>query len=286
MTENALAVREDFTITPEDVRKFIAPNATEKEFGLLMGVCKAHKLNPFIREVHFVKYGNAPASIITGYEVYLKRAERTGLLDGWRCWIEKDDIGEKAVIEIKRKDQSTAIRWEVYRKEFDKQQSTWKAMPTFMLKKVAIAQGFRLAFPVEVGGLPYIPEEMPESKGGGTSEALPPPPEAEIVEDVVSPDPPVSPPAEKPADVKKPSTDVKNTSNRKALEARLAEKEIDRETFKEWLDSIGWLSINDEGRRSMKDLSDAHVKYLLDKWPAATAKFGTWVDKMNATPAA
>ena len=56
MTENALAVREDFTITPEDVRKFIAPNATEKEFGLLMGICKAHKLNPFIREVHFLNY--------------------------------------------------------------------------------------------------------------------------------------------------------------------------------------------------------------------------------------
>ena len=63
MTENALAVREDFTITPEDVRKFIAPNATEKEFGLLMGICKAHKLNPFIREVHFVKYGNPPVPL-------------------------------------------------------------------------------------------------------------------------------------------------------------------------------------------------------------------------------
>lgn len=276
MTENALAVREDFTITPEDVRKYIAPNATEKEFGLLMGICKAHKLNPFIREVHFVKYGSAPASIITGYEVYLKRAERTGLLDGWRCWIEKDEIGEKAVIEIKRKDQSTPIRWEVYRKEFDKQQSTWKAMPTFMLKKVAIAQGFRLAFPVEVGGLPYIPEEMPESKGGGTSEALPPPPEAEIVEAAVSPEPPVSAPAEKPAPTEK--------NRRKALEAALNEKGIDRETFKEWLDSIGWLSINDDGRRSMKDLSDSHVKYLLDKWDSATAKFNAWVDKMNAAP--
>lgn len=277
MTENALAVREDFTITPEDVRKYIAPNATEKEFGLLMGICKAHKLNPFIREVHFVKYGNAPASIITGYEVYLKRAERTGLLDGWRCWIEKDEIGEKAVIEIKRKDQSTPIRWEVYRKEFDKQQSTWKAMPTFMLKKVAIAQGFRLAFPVEVGGLPYIPEEMPESKGGGTSEALPPAPEAEVVEDAVSPDPPVTPQVT-------PQVVNKKTANRKALEARIGEMGIDRETFKEWLDTIGWLQINDDGRRSMKDLSDSHVKYLLDKWDSATAKFNAWVDKMNAAP--
>ena len=78
---------------------------------------------------------------------------------------------ERAVIEIKRKDQSMPIVWEVYRKEFDKQQSSWKTMPTFMLKKVAIAQGFRLAFPEEVGGMPYIPEELP-STNGVTSETL------------------------------------------------------------------------------------------------------------------
>jgi phage recombination protein Bet len=177
--ENAVAIKDDFKITAVDVRKYFAPNATEKEFGILMGICQSFKLNPFKREVHFVKYGTAAASIITGYEIYLKRAERTGKLDGWKCWIEKDDLGEKAVIEIKRKDQSMPIRWEVYRKEFDKQQSTWKSMPTFMLKKVAIAQGFRLAFPDDLGGMPYIPEEMPHDKGGGVSEALP---KEEVVE--------------------------------------------------------------------------------------------------------
>jgi hypothetical protein len=87
--------------------------------------------------------------------------------------MEKDDIGQKAVIEIKRKDFSEPFRWEVYRNEFDKGQANWKTMGTFMLKKVAISQGFRLAFPDELGGMPYIPEEMPTEKGGGTSEALP-----------------------------------------------------------------------------------------------------------------
>jgi len=173
MTETALAVKDEFKITADDVRKYIAPNATEKEFGILMGICKSHRLNPFIREVHFVKYGNGPANIITGYEVYLKRAERTGKLDGWKCWIESDKIGEKAVVEIKRKDQSTPFRWEAYRKEFDKGQSTWKSMPYFMLKKVAISQAFRICFSEDLGGLPYTAEEMPIDKGGGVSEALP-----------------------------------------------------------------------------------------------------------------
>ena len=170
---NEVALKDDIKLSVADVKKYIAPNATDKELFMFMGISKSFGLNPFKREVHFIKYGQQAASIVVGYEQYIKRAERSGKLDGWKCWIERDDIGEKAIIEIKRKDQSIPIRWEVYRKEFDKGQSTWKSMPTFMLKKVAIAQGFRLAFSEDVGGMPYIPEEMPDNKGGGVTEALP-----------------------------------------------------------------------------------------------------------------
>ena len=170
---NEVVLKDDFKLSVADVKKYIAPNATDKELFMFMGISKSFGLNPFKREVHFIKYGQQAASIVVGYEQYIKRAERSGKLDGWKCWIEKDEIGEKAIIEIKRKDQSIPIRWEVYRKEFDKGQSTWKSMPTFMLKKVAIAQGFRLAFSEDVGGMPYIPEEMPDNKGGGVTEALP-----------------------------------------------------------------------------------------------------------------
>ena len=170
---NEVVLKDDFKLSVADVKKYIAPNATDKELFMFMGISKSFGLNPFKREVHFIKYGQQAVSIVVGYEQYIKRAERSGKLDGWKCWIERDEIGEKAIIEIKRKDQSIPIRWEVYRKEFDKGQSTWKSMPTFMLKKVAIAQGFRLAFSEDVGGMPYIPEEMPDNKGGGVTEALP-----------------------------------------------------------------------------------------------------------------
>jgi hypothetical protein len=176
-------------ISTADIKKFIAPNATDKELFMFMGIAKSYGLNPLKREIHFVKYGNAPASIIVGYEIYLKRAERTGKLDGWKCWIE----GDKAIIEIKRKDQSIPIKWEVDRKEFDKQQSTWKAMPNFMLKKVAIAQGFRLAFPDELGGLPYLAEELPQT-AKMTSEELE---KDEIIIDA-QPEATTAPPAEVP----------------------------------------------------------------------------------------
>lgn len=158
----------EIKINEEEVKAYIAPNASDSELYFFCSIAKAYGLNPFKREIHFVKYGNQPGQTIVGYETYIKRAERTGLLDGWSVGIDKDDVGEKAVLEIHRKDRNYSFRWEAYRKEFDKQQSTWKTMPFFMLKKVAISQGFRLAFPEEIGGMPYTPDEI----NAGTSEAL------------------------------------------------------------------------------------------------------------------
>ncbi len=145
----------------EDIKKYIAPGASDKELFMFINIAKSYGLNPFKREIHFVKYGNNPGQIIVGYETYLKRAERTDLLDGWDIKIV--DMGkptERAVITIYRKDRSHPFTWEVYRREFDKGQASWEVMPYFMLKKVAIAQGFRLAFPEDLGGMPYIPEEI------------------------------------------------------------------------------------------------------------------------------
>lgn len=163
--EKALELKDSVTLNVADIKKYICPTASDKELFMFLGIARSYGLNPLKREIHFVKYGQSPASIIVGYEVYLKRAEATGKLDGWKCWIEKDEIGEKAVIEIKRKDQDIPVRWEVYRKEFDRQQASWKTMPMFLLKKVAISQGFRLAFPGDLGGMPYTAEELPVAKG-------------------------------------------------------------------------------------------------------------------------
>jgi len=286
MTETALAIREDFKITADDVRKYFAPNATEKEFGILMGICNSFHLNPFKREVHFVKYGNAPASIITGYEIYLKRAERTGKLDGWKCWIEKDDIGEKAVIEIKRKDQSMPIRWEVYRKEFDKQQSTWKAMPSFMLKKVAIAQGFRLAFPDDLGGMPYIPEEMPSDKGGGVSEALP---KNEVIEGEViepSPKPPVLAPVEKSEypEFPEPEKDPLpvGTELRTKVDALIDAAGIDKREFKAWLCAVKKRIEKKFGNPSLSTMSIENANLMVAKWKDVVKEFNLYLDKKNA----
>ena len=76
--ENLPEVKERIEVSMADIKKYIAPNATDKELFMFMGISKSYGLNPLKREIHFVKYGSAPASIIVGYEIYLKRAERTG----------------------------------------------------------------------------------------------------------------------------------------------------------------------------------------------------------------
>lgn len=176
--ENQIAVQQHnqgmmpaqaFALSVEDVKKYIAPNATDKELYMFLEIAKSYRLNPFKREVYFVKYGTAPGQTIVGYEMYIKRAEATGMLDGWEMDMGKDDMGEFAQITIHRKDHALPFKWKVYRDEFDTKKANWASMPKFMLRKVAISQGFRLAFPADLGGMPYIPEEI----NGHTSEMLP-----------------------------------------------------------------------------------------------------------------
>jgi phage recombination protein Bet len=143
-------------ITREDIKNVLCPFATEKEIFMALGIINSLNLNPFLKEVHLIKYDQkSPISIVVGYEVYIKRAERTKQLDGWHVNI----IDNEAVLTIHRKDWKEPFIWAVNLNEFSKNQATWKQIPTFMGKKVAIAQGFRLCFPDELGGMPYTKEE-------------------------------------------------------------------------------------------------------------------------------
>ena len=128
-------------------------------------IAKAYGLNPFKREIYCISYGGQ-TSIITGYEVYIKRAERTGKLDGWNVEIEGKDNDMKAILTIYRNDWKQPFKHEAYFEEAANRtkdgelNSVWKKMPRFMLKKVAIAQGFRLCFSDELGGMPYTGDEL------------------------------------------------------------------------------------------------------------------------------
>ena len=141
-----------------------------EEKKMFINIAKAFGLSPFKKEIHIIAYGEGPnrkCSIITGYEVYLKRAERTEKLDGWKHWIEGEGNNMKAVVEIWRKDRKFPFVHEAYFSEAcqynreGKPNAVWSKMSRFMCSKVAISQAFRLCFPDELGGMPLSEEELP-----------------------------------------------------------------------------------------------------------------------------
>src|SRR5271157_1122716 len=141
---------------------------TDQQKKLFIQIALANNLNPFNREIYAIAYGTN-FNVLTGYQVYIKKAEASGKLDGWTT----ESDGEKAVITIFRKDFSHPFVWTVRRADFERGTNSWKSMPDFMLKKVAIGQGFRLAFPNELGSLPYLQEEIEGSNSGTGTAAIP-----------------------------------------------------------------------------------------------------------------
>lgn len=156
------------TETREELREMVSAvkmlfphlaNVPEAEIVKAIALAKRLGLDPVKREVHFVPY-RGTLQLIVGYAEYIKRAERSGKLNGWNIETGKDDIDIYAEIIIYRKDWEHPFKWRVYLSEVRKDTPSWKSMPVFMLKKVAIAQGFRLAFPEEIAELPYTEDEI------------------------------------------------------------------------------------------------------------------------------
>ncbi len=141
----------------------------ELESKRFVSFAREFGLNPFRRELHCLFEGTGAthkAHIVVGYEVYIKRAERTGLLDGWTVRIEGVGEAMKAILQIHRKDWAKPFIHEAYWAEAVQKTETgaltpfWQRMPRFQLKKVAISQGFRLCFSDELGGMPYEAAEL------------------------------------------------------------------------------------------------------------------------------
>jgi phage recombination protein Bet len=126
---------------------------SDLEIAKALALARKLGLDPFRREVHFVPF-RGTVQLVISYIEYVKRAERSGKLNGWKVMLGRDELGEYAEVEIHRKDWEHPFKWRVYLDEVKRDTPSWKSMPLFMLRKTAIAQGFRLAFPQETQELP------------------------------------------------------------------------------------------------------------------------------------
>jgi len=143
------------------LKQTVAIGATDAEFAMFSEFCKSTGLNPFKKEIWFIKAGGR-VQIMTGINGFLAIANSHPQYDGLEIDVEVDQQGNplKAVCKVYRKDRGRPSIGIALMKEFVKPTPIWKQMPSVMLTKVAKSIALREAFPQELNGM-YTAEEMP-----------------------------------------------------------------------------------------------------------------------------
>lgn len=153
-------------LSPAIIRNYLVSGngkVTDQEVMMFLKLCQFQKLNPFLREVYIIKYGDKfPATTVTGKETFLKRAMRNPKYEGHTTGISED--GKLAWAEVYLEGYQVPIKCEVDYDEYvglkdGKPNKMWASKPRTMLKKVALVQALREAFPEDLGGL-YSQEEI------------------------------------------------------------------------------------------------------------------------------
>lgn len=147
------------------IRKTFAPDLTNKEFALFVGMGRSLGANPFMREIWAVKYGNQNAQIFLGRDFYRRKAQEQPTYNGHQvdAVYSNDEfkmvngkpehsysLGERGgimgaycVVHVEgREPFFNYVEFD----EYDTGRSTWSDKPATMIKKVAEAQSLRASF--------------------------------------------------------------------------------------------------------------------------------------------
>lgn len=180
-------------LSPAMVRRYLVSgggNVTDEEVTMFLTLCKYQHLNPFIRDAYLIKYGDIqPATMVVGKDVFVKRAKRQPDFDGLQAGIiirEKESgevieregtfydkqtevlVGGWAKCFIKNYTVpfycSVALDEYIGRKKNGEVNGQWAGKPATMIRKVALAQVLRDAFPEQNAGGMYVQEEINEAQ--------------------------------------------------------------------------------------------------------------------------
>ncbi|MDE2104800.1 MAG: phage recombination protein Bet, partial [Patescibacteria group bacterium] len=163
-------------MTPDKVeliKNTVAKGATDNELSLFLTVAKRSGLDPFTKQIHFVKRGDT-GTIQTGIDGYRAIAEHTGTLagiDDATFDSEENQYPKKASVTVyrliggQRVPFTASARWSEYAPIYNGQLGKmWQKMPYLMLAKCAEALALRKAFPNDLSNL-YTNEEMQQAAG-------------------------------------------------------------------------------------------------------------------------
>ena len=193
-------------LTPNMIRNYLVngnkENVTDQEIMMFLNLCKFQHLNPFLREAYLIKYGSQPATIVTGKEAITKRAMRNKLYEGQQAGVvifhsESGELEYRAGSMVMKGETLVGGWAKVYVKGYQnpieavvgydeyvglkdgKPNQQWARKPGTMIRKVALVQALREAFPEDLGGM-YDSSEM----GVDFDDATGAPPTIDIPQDI------------------------------------------------------------------------------------------------------
>lgn len=182
---------ETVKLSPSIIRNYLVSGdggqVTDQEVAMFLNLCRYQHLNPFLKEAYLIKYGNQPATIVTGKEAIMKRAVRNpnfaGMEAGVVVWTNLNETGAETMeyrpgalvvdgedllggwAKVHVKGYNVPVEAVASYKEYvgRKKDGTinqqWTSKPATMIRKVALVQAMREAFPEDLGGM-YAFEEM------------------------------------------------------------------------------------------------------------------------------
>jgi phage recombination protein Bet len=202
------------------IKRSVAKDATPAELYQFLYLSKEYGLDPFKREIYFMKSGGSP-SIITGIDGFRRSAKRDPAYEGVQAFAVKEgdefeidptNYSVKHKFGMKRgkvvgawaradaKGRRPVIVWVDF-DEFNKKQMNWNTMPGVMIAKVAESHAIRRQF--GLAGL-YTKEEMgvadaqPVAQVIDTSYVVHDVAATDLRDDPFTPDAPVAPAEEAP----------------------------------------------------------------------------------------
>ena len=171
-------------LTAQTVQAYIATGNAQADPAdgvRFMATCRARGLNPLAGDCYMTVYqgkSGKSVSVVVSKEYFVREATADPAFDGMRAGIvvvnaqgemahrEGCIYGKKTErlvggwAEVHVKGRSVPSRSEVSLDEYDQHRSLWNSKPATMIRKVALVQALREAFPAKFGGV-YDRDEMP-----------------------------------------------------------------------------------------------------------------------------
>lgn len=177
----------EVTLTPQTVAAYIATgnaSADPADVMRFIATCRARGLNPMAGDCYMTVYesratGRKTVSTVVSKDYFVRTATSQESFDGMRAgvvvykprtgeqeWREGTIVGSQSEqlvggwAEVYDKRRSHPSKVSVSLSEYDTGKSLWRTKPATMIRKVALVQALREAYPAQFGGV-YDRDEMP-----------------------------------------------------------------------------------------------------------------------------